>query len=110
MKFKDLRWRIIFRVLFMFIAVLAASYLIFSKQYIFLIAIIPVIVFQVIDSYRFHRKAQDELTQFVESVHYRDFSRNFDVKHAPVEVKPLRRGFNEINSTFKIISREKETQ
>ena len=46
----------------------------------------------------------------MESVHYRDFSRYFDVKHAPAELQPLRKGFNEINSTFKVISKEKETQ
>jgi hypothetical protein len=28
----------------------------------------------VIDFYRFHKKAHDELNQFVESIHYRDFS------------------------------------
>ena len=58
----------------------------------------------------FKRKAQDELNEFVESVHYRDFSRYFDVKHAPIELQPLRKGFNEINTTFKVISKEKETQ
>jgi signal transduction histidine kinase len=46
----------------------------------------------------------------VESVHYRDFSRYFDVKHAPAELQPMREGFNEINTTFKVISKEKETQ
>ncbi len=70
----------------------------------------PVIIYQVVEFYRFHRKAHEELEQFVEAVHYRDFSRYFDVKHAPLELKPLRKGFNEINSTFKVISREKETQ
>jgi two-component system nitrogen regulation sensor histidine kinase NtrY len=51
-----------------------------------------------------------EVEQFVESIHYRDFSRNFNVSSAPVDLKPLRKGFNEINSAFKLISREKETQ
>jgi two-component system, NtrC family, nitrogen regulation sensor histidine kinase NtrY len=76
--------------------------------YLFLAAI--VVVYQVIDFYRFNKKAQDEVAQFVEAIHYRDFSRNFDVKHAPLEIQPLRKSFNEINSTFKIISREKEVQ
>ena len=58
----------------------------------------------------FLKKAQAEVTQFVESIHYRDFSRHFDVKHAPAELQSLRKGFNEINSTFKVISLEKETQ
>jgi two-component system, NtrC family, nitrogen regulation sensor histidine kinase NtrY len=71
---------------------------------------VPVIVYQVLELYRFQRKAHDELDQFVESVHYRDFSRYFDVKHAPIELQPLRKGFNEINTTFKVISKEKETQ
>ncbi len=77
---------------------------------LYLILVLPIIIYQLIEFYRFHRKAHEELNQFVESVHYRDFSRNFDVKHAPVELQPLRKGFNEINSTFKIISKEKETQ
>ncbi|MEO8885390.1 MAG: HAMP domain-containing sensor histidine kinase [Mucilaginibacter sp.] len=59
---------------------------------------------------RFNKKAQQEISQFVESIHYRDFSRYFDVGRAPGELKELRKGFNDINNTFKLISREKETQ
>jgi nitrogen fixation/metabolism regulation signal transduction histidine kinase len=80
------------------------------ELYVYLLLIIPIIAYQLVELYRFQRKAQDELQQFVESVHYRDFSRYFDVKHAPAELQPLREGFNQINSTFKIISKEKETQ
>lgn len=72
--------------------------------------VLAVIVLQVIDLYRFTNKSKEELEQFVESVHYRDFSRHFDEKNAPVAVQPMRKGFNEINSTFKIISKERETQ
>ncbi len=43
------------------------------------------------------RKAHDELDQLSSLAHYRDFSRYFDVKHAPVELQPFARGFNEIN-------------
>jgi signal transduction histidine kinase len=81
-----------------------------NQWYVYLLLAIPVIIYQLIDFYRFHKKAHDELDQFVESVHYRDFSRSFDVKHAPIEIQPLRAGFNEINTTFKVISKEKETQ
>jgi nitrogen fixation/metabolism regulation signal transduction histidine kinase len=81
-----------------------------KQWYAYLLIAIPVIIYQVIEFYRFQQKAHQELDQFVESVHYRDFSRYFDVKHAPVELQPLRQGFNEINTTFKVISKEKETQ
>lgn len=97
------------RVILMFLTLSGAAFLLVKGQW-YLIALIPVIIFQIVDFYNFHRKAQEEVEQFVESVHYRDFSRHFDVKEAPLELQPLRKGFNEINSTFKVISREKETQ
>jgi nitrogen fixation/metabolism regulation signal transduction histidine kinase len=76
----------------------------------FLVITVPLVVYEVLDLIRFQKKAQDEVSQFVESIHYRDFSRHFDVRKAPNELKPLRKGFNEINTTFKLISRERETQ
>ena len=77
---------------------------------IYVVFLVPVVIFQLIDFYRFNKKAQEEVGQFVESIHYRDFSRYFDVNHAPLELQPLRKGFNDINTTFKTMSREKETQ
>ena len=94
----------------LFITISAAAFLLVKGLYVYLLIAGPVIIYQLVDFYRFHKKAHDELGQFVESIHYRDFSRNFDVKHAPVEIQPLRQGFNEINTTFKVISKEKETQ
>jgi two-component system, NtrC family, nitrogen regulation sensor histidine kinase NtrY len=110
MLFERYHGRILIRVLLMFLTMSCASYIFVKGQYIYLTILMPVIVFQLVDFYRFHRKAQDEVEQFVESIHYRDFSRYFDVKQAPLELRPLRKGFNEINSTFKVISKEKETQ
>jgi signal transduction histidine kinase len=94
----------------MFITLSGASFLLVKGRYEYLALLVPVIIFQLVDFYNFHRKAQHEVEQFVESIHYRDFSRYFDVKEAPVELQSLRQGFNEINSTFKVISRERETQ
>jgi len=97
-------------VLFMFLTLSVASFLLVKGMYEKLALVLPVIIAQLIDFYNFHRKAQQEVEQFVESIHYRDFSRYFDVKEAPLELQSLRQGFNEINSTFKLVSREKETQ
>lgn len=108
--FEKIEWRILIRVVLLFATLLLVSYVSVSGYYIYLTILLPVVVFQLIDFYRFNRKAQDEVDQFVESVHYRDFSRHFNVKKAPVELKPLRRGFNDINSAFKVISKERETQ
>jgi len=110
MLFKTTEWRIIIRVFLLFATLCAGALLLVKEIYIYLILLLPVLIYQLVEMYRFHKKAHDELDQFVESVHYRDFSRYFDVKHAPVDLQPLRQGFNEINSTFKVISKEKETQ
>src|SRR5215213_8471198 len=110
MKFKNFEFRIVLRVVFLFITLFAFSFFVVKTWFLFAALISPVIFYQVIELIRFQRKAQEEVNQFVESVHYRDFSRYFDVKHAPLELQSLRKGFNEINTTFKVISKEKETQ
>ena len=110
MQIKKYEWWIILRVMFLFITLLVTSYIIVSGRYNFLFLLIPLLVYQVMEFIQFQRKAQKELNQFVEAVHYRDFSTHFDVKHAPAELQPMREGFNEINTTFKVISKEKETQ
>jgi two-component system nitrogen regulation sensor histidine kinase NtrY len=94
----------------MFLTLSLASFLLVKGFYAYLTILSLLIIGQLMDFYNFHRKAQQEVEQFVESIHYRDFSRYFEVKEAPVELQSLRQGFNEINSTFKLISREKETQ
>ncbi|HEY2720350.1 MAG TPA: HAMP domain-containing sensor histidine kinase [Chitinophagaceae bacterium] len=110
MNFRNFEWRILLRVILLFITLSGASFILIQQWYVYLLIAGPVIVYQLIDIFNFQKKAQQELSEFVESVHYRDFSRYFDVKHAPVELQPLRKGFNEINTTFKVISKEKETQ
>jgi nitrogen fixation/metabolism regulation signal transduction histidine kinase len=107
---KKFEWRIILRVMLLFVTLSITAFIVVKEQWVYLLLSVPVIIYQLIEFTRFQKKAHNELEQFVESVHYRDFSRYFDVKHAPVDIQPLRKGFNEINTTFKIISKEKETQ
>lgn len=108
--FKRTEWRIFIRVLALFVTISASCLIIIKGYYVYLVVMTPIVIAQLVDFYRINRKAHDELGQFVESVHYRDFSRYFDVKHAPVDLQPLRQGFNQINTTIKDISRERETQ
>lgn len=110
MIFKRYEWRLLIRIVLLFAVVLAASWLIVNKQYLYAVLAVPFLIYQLYDLFQLLKKAQDEVKEFAESVHYRDFSRYFNVKQAPAELQTLRAGFNEINDTFKIISREKETQ
>ncbi len=110
MIFKKYGWNLFLRVTLLFLTVNGFAFLLVSELYKYEIILVPIIALQIIDFYRYHKKAQEEVDQFVESIHYRDFSRHFNTKDAPQEVQTLRKGFNEINSTFKVITKEKETQ
>ncbi|HMU09031.1 MAG TPA: ATP-binding protein [Ferruginibacter sp.] len=110
MTFKNYDWSLIVRIALLFATMCGAALLLSNGLYLIMGSVLVLIIFQAVDLYRFTNKSKEELEQFVESVHYRDFSRHFDEKNAPVAVQPMRKGFNEINSTFKIISKERETQ
>ncbi len=110
MFYKRYEWRLFIRIVLLFAVLFAEAWLLLKGFYPYAAMLAGVVVYQLYDLYKLLKKAQDEVKEFAESVHYRDFSRYFNVKTAPAELQPLREGFNEINSTFKVISREKETQ
>lgn len=110
MIFKNYDWNLVVRIVLLFATLSVAAWLMVNGDILFMLLLVVVIIVQAIDLYRFSNKSRKELEQFVESVHYRDFSRHFDEKNAPVAVQPMRKGFNEINSTLKLISKERETQ
>ncbi len=104
------QWKIIMRVVLLLLAAFGSSILAVKEMYLFALLPAALAFVMALLLVKQQTKTQEELQQFVESVQYRDFSRHFNVSHAPAEVQPLRQGFNEINSAFKLISNEKETQ
>lgn len=102
--------KIIGGILILFLVLLFASYLILTGRYGWLLVPLTLIIIQTAYLIRWQRSVYIELTDFVESVRYRDFSRRFNTGNAPLEIKIVREGFNEVNEAFRNISREKETQ
>ena len=102
--------RVYLRVIFLFLSLCVASYLVVIMEYIYFIFLGPLIAYQLYELIKIQEKTREELEQFVKASHYRDFTNYFDVKHAPAELQSVRRSLNEINTTFRTISREKETQ
>ncbi|HEU5052453.1 MAG TPA: HAMP domain-containing sensor histidine kinase [Hanamia sp.] len=107
--FRQVEFKIFIRILLLFVSLTLGSYLLVTQNYNYLLLLGVIILYQLIEFYRYHFKGQRELEQFVESIRYRDFSRHFSVRKAPLELRSLREGFNQITSTFKEISKEKET-
>lgn len=109
LKIKPETW-IILKIGLLTLCLFLFFYLLIPEKKSYALALIPVAVWLVYDLWRMMKKAQEELRDFAESIKYRDFSRNFNVSQAPSEVKTLREGFNDINTTLRVISRERETQ
>lgn len=110
MIFKNFEGKVILRVMLLCVALSAPALVLVKGLPELLVFVLPLLIYQVYELIRFLKQAQEELNQFVESVHYRDFSRHFNEKHDSGQLEVLRKGFNEINTTFKRINREKESQ
>jgi len=110
MIFKSGHTKIIIRLLLLLLSFAAVGLSLVHHKNLFVYAFSILLFFQLIDLFRFYTRIQKEVEAFSESIHYRDFTRRYDTKHAPSELEPLRKGFNEINDTFKTISKERETQ
>lgn len=98
------------RVILLLTSITAAAFCIVSSRYTLLIFVGLIIFFQILNFIQFIDKTNTELSQFIEAVQYRDFSLQFTEKNAPVSVRQLRRAFNQINTTFKQLSSEREEQ
>lgn len=109
--FKSYEFNISLRIILLFSLITATAYCSLTPAYrTFLVLCIPFLVFQVLELIRFLNKANNELTQFLEAVQYRDFSVMFNERKASPSVRKLRRAFNTINGTFRGLSNEKEAQ
>lgn len=110
MIFKRYEWQLLLRVLILFAFLCFAAYSLANKQYAYAIASAPFIMYTIVSILKQYTKVQQEVQEFAEAAQYRDFSRHYAIQSAPANVQVLRKGFNEINTTFKTINRERETQ
>ena len=110
MTFKSYTTPLWLLVALLFVSLTAAAYSLVQQRYLFVALGGIVASYLLVQLYALQTKTHTEWTQFVEAIHYRDFSRHFDEKSGANYLRPLRKGFNAITDTFKSISREKETQ
>ncbi len=102
--------KIVLRVVFLLSLLIGISLLINNGRWMYTLVIIPFILYQIRGLYNFHKRTISELANFIDALQYKDFSRRYDEKHAPAELKFMREGFNTINQSFRAISKEKEAQ
>ncbi|WP_342648452.1 HAMP domain-containing sensor histidine kinase [Mucilaginibacter sp. CSA2-8R] len=110
MIFKRYEWQLLLRIFILFALLCGAAFAITTQHYIYAAALAPFVIYVVVSIMQQYGKIQQEVQEFAEAAQYRDFSRHYAVQSAPTNVQVLRKGFNEINTTFKTINRERETQ
>ncbi|MES3017793.1 MAG: ATP-binding protein [Bacteroidota bacterium] len=86
-----------------------AAYLIVNQKYTYLLAVGPLIIYQLYHLYVRQLLLYEEVDQFSKALYYRDFSRNFNSRSVS-ELNPLYNNLNDISRLFQQVSREKETQ
>jgi len=110
MIFRTYKWQLLLRVLILFALLCIAAYGITNPTHIYFLAVAPFVIYMLYSIMSQYNKVQQEVKEFAEAVQYRDFSRHYAIQSAPANVQVLRKGFNDINTTFKTINRERETQ
>jgi len=110
MIFRTYKWQLLLRVFILFGLLCVAAYGLTNQNIIYSFISAPFVIYMIYSIISQYNKVQKEVQEFAEAVQYRDFSRHYAIQSAPANVQILRKGFNDINTTFKTINRERETQ
>ncbi|MCG2460075.1 GHKL domain-containing protein [Flavobacteriaceae bacterium F89] len=110
MAYKKYKAGLLVRLAALFLCLTALAFAIPLKNTFYIVlAILGILI---ISSHLYHYMARRfaQMDDFFESVKYRDFSRWFNDRTGPEDMRQLYKGFNEVNRTIKQINKEKEAQ
>jgi len=110
MGFNDFRFRVAFRVVLLALSVWLVMYMFSRPNMIFAGGLtVLIIVFQLIELYRFTSQTNRKLTRFLESVKYSDFISGFaNDNKLGKSFRELNTAFNEVMEAFRKARSEKE--
>ncbi|MDF1572431.1 MAG: ATP-binding protein [Bacteroidales bacterium] len=108
MVYKQFRVNVIIRVLLLTVSCLLL-FLTLNSTFIFTpVLIIGLVVYQVWSMIRYVDRTNRELTNFLESIRYSEFTRTFAFKEAGSSFEALSEAFNEVMHDFQQVRSEKE--
>lgn len=109
MGFKHFRINVAIRVLLLTATLFLLFFLLYSMDLVVApILVIVAVIFQVISLFRYVDKINRDLTSFLESIRYSDFSRSFQVEGLGSSFDKLKEMFNNVMLDFQRIRSEKE--
>lgn len=103
-------YRAIGNTILLFATAVAVAYLFFEQAYLWLLLLIPILIYLLISHYKKQIWIQKQFMEFAESVKYRDFTRRYSSLRKNKHEKEVYSSFNLINDIFREISSEKEFQ
>lgn len=98
------------RVGLLLLTLVGVAYALLTHQPVYWIPGGLLAIGQVWELIRYLNRQNRELSSFLESLRYRDFSSNLNALNAPLSVRQARELLNEINRMFGVLARERETE
>ena len=108
MGFKNYRLNIIFRVIVLAVSMGLVAYFITEKKFIVPVILTAVVIFEITSLIRYLDKTNRELTSFLESIRFSEFTRSFQIESMGGTFNELNRAFNEVMHDFQKVRAEKE--
>jgi two-component system, NtrC family, nitrogen regulation sensor histidine kinase NtrY len=108
MGFKNYRLNIIFRVILLAVSMGLVAYFITIQKFIVPVILTALVIFEVTSLIRYLDKTNRELTSFLESIRFSEFTRSFQIESMGGTFNELNRAFNEVMHDFQKVRAEKE--
>jgi two-component system, NtrC family, nitrogen regulation sensor histidine kinase NtrY len=108
MGFKNYRLNIIFRVIVLAVSIGLVAYFITINKFIVPVILTAVVIFEITSLIRYLDKTNRELTSFLESIRFSEFTRSFQIESMGGTFNELNRAFNEVMHDFQKVRAEKE--
>lgn len=108
MVFKNYRLNIIIRVILLAVTIYLLFYTLKSNLFIAPVIVAVVVGFEVASLIRYLDKTNRELTSFLQSIRFSEFTRSFQIEGMGGTFNELNKAFNEVMQDFQKVRAEKE--
>jgi nitrogen fixation/metabolism regulation signal transduction histidine kinase len=108
MGFRHYRLNIIVRVILLAISIYVFYYTLRSNYFIAPVIVAVLVIFEITSLIRYLDRTNRELTSFLESIRFSEFTRSFQIESMGGTYNELNKAFNEVMSDFQKVRAEKE--
>jgi two-component system, NtrC family, nitrogen regulation sensor histidine kinase NtrY len=108
MGFKNYRLNIIFRVILLAASIYLLFYTLRSNYFIAPVIVAVMVIFEITSLIRYLDRTNRELTSFLESIRFSEFTRTFQIESMGGTFNELNKAFNEVMQDFQKVRAEKE--